>query len=162
MVQRTLGKYAALSVGVDQVGTWLFSSLSTRLETWNSRGMCKDLSRGMKVYEFADLTTSEFVSEFSEENPNIVWSGRKHLETHEYINEPLDQVKSDSCFQSSDEGPLFCVDLNQSWTVGNLVLSSFIPRVLRTCHIFIGSRLKALGCEQNQTFGHHGVMFMVC
>ena len=48
---------------------------------------------------------SEFVSEYPEENPNIVWSGRKHLETHEYINEPLDQVKPDSCFQSSDEGP---------------------------------------------------------
>ena len=70
----------------------------------------------MKVNEFADLTTSEFVSEYSEENSNIVWSGRKHLETHEYINEPLDQVKPDSCFQSSDEGPslFFCVDLNQS------------------------------------------------
>ena len=25
VAQRTLGKYAALSVGVDQVGTWLFS-----------------------------------------------------------------------------------------------------------------------------------------
>ena len=45
---------------------------STRLEIWNSRGMCKDLSRGMKVNEFADLTTSEFVSEYLEENPNIV------------------------------------------------------------------------------------------
>ena len=42
------------------------------------------------------------------------------------------------------------------------MLSSFIPRVLRTCHIFIGSRLKALGCEQNQSFWHHGVMFVVC
>ena len=69
--------------------------------------MCKDLSRGMKVNEFAYLTTSEFVSEHPEENPNIVWSGRKHLETHEYINEPLDQVKPDSCFQSSDKGPSF-------------------------------------------------------
>ena len=59
----------------------------------------------MTVNEFADLTTSEFVSENPEENPNIVWSGRKHLETREYINEPLDQVKPDSCFQSSDEGP---------------------------------------------------------
>ena len=73
----------------------------------------------MKVNEFADLTTSQFVSEYPEENPNIVvWSGRKHLETHEYVNEPLDQVKPDSCFQSSDEGLLvvsfFCVDLNQS------------------------------------------------
>ena len=58
--------------------------------------MCKDLSRGMKVNEFADLTTSEFVSEYPEESPNIVWSGRKHLETHEHINEPLDQVKPDS------------------------------------------------------------------
>ena len=60
--------------------------------------MCKDLSRGMKVNEFADLTTSEFVSEYPEENPNIVWSGRKHFETHEYINEPLDQVKLDTLF----------------------------------------------------------------
>ena len=43
-----------------------------------------------------------------------------------YINEPLDQVKPDNCFQSSDEGPSFlfwegrrvrgglCVDLSQS------------------------------------------------
>ena len=54
----------------------------------------------MKVNEFADLTASEFVSEYPEENPNIVWSGRKHSETHEYINEPFDQVKPDSCFQS--------------------------------------------------------------
>ena len=69
--------------------------------------MCKDLSRGMKVNEVADLTNSEFVYEYLEENPNIVWSGRKHLETHEYINEPLHQVKHDSCFQSSDEGPSF-------------------------------------------------------
>ena len=80
----------------------LLPVLSTRLET---RGMCKDLSHGMKVNELVDLTTSEFVSEYPEENPNIVWSGRKHLETYEHINEPLDQVKPDSCFQSSDEGP---------------------------------------------------------
>ena len=66
-----------------------------------------DLSRGVKVSEFADLTTSEFVSEFSEEEPNIVWSRRKHLETHVNINRPLDPVKLDSCFQSSDEGPFF-------------------------------------------------------
>ena len=67
--------------------------------------MCKDLSCGMKVNEFADLTTIEFVSEYPEENPNIVWSGGNHLATHEYINEPLDQVKLDSCFQSCYEGP---------------------------------------------------------
>ena len=83
VVQRSLGKGAALSVGVDQVGTWLFSLLSTRLEAWNSRGMYMDLSRGLKVNEFADFTASEFVSEYTEEKPNIVWSGRKHLETHE-------------------------------------------------------------------------------
>ena len=69
--------------------------------------MYLDLSRGMNVNEFADLRTSEFVSEYAEEKPNIVWSGR------EYFDEQLD-----SCFQSSDEGPsLFffgCVDLNQS------------------------------------------------
>ena len=78
---------------------------------WNSRGMYLDLSRGMKVNEFADLTTSEFMSEYLEENPNFMWSGRKHLETHEYINEPLDQVKPDSCFQSSDEGPSLLIFL---------------------------------------------------
>ena len=105
MVQRTLGKYAVLSVGVDQVGTWLFPVMSTRLEIWNSRGMYMDLCRGMKVNEFAELTTSDFVSEYPEEKPNIVWSGWKRLETHEYVDEPLDQVKPDSCFQSSDEGP---------------------------------------------------------
>ena len=59
----------------------------------------------MKVNEFAVLTTSEFVSEYSEEKPYIVWSGRKHLESHEYVDEQLDQVKPDSCFQSSDERP---------------------------------------------------------
>ena len=76
VVQRILGKYAALSVGVDQVGTWLFSLLSTRLETWNSRGMYMDLSRGMKVNEFADLTTSEFVSEYTrgETQHCVEWS----------------------------------------------------------------------------------------
>ena len=96
VVQRTLGTYAALSVGVDSTSRVIDQVV------WNSRGMYMDLSRGMKVNEFADLTISEFVPEYPEENPNIVWSGRKHLETHEYINEPLDQVKPDSCFQSSD------------------------------------------------------------
>ena len=33
----------------------------------------------MKVNEFADLTTTGFVSEYPEENPNIMWSGRKQL-----------------------------------------------------------------------------------
>ena len=100
-----------------RLGTWFFPLL-TRLETWSSRVVYLDPSRGMKVNEFADLT-SEFVSEYTEDKHNIVWSGRKHLETHECVDEPLDQVKSDSCFQSSDEGPslLFffcCVDLNQN------------------------------------------------
>ena len=99
VVQRTLE-----STQLSLLVSTLLPVLSTRLEIWNSRGVCKELSRGMKVNEFADLTTSEFVSEYLEENPNIVWSGRKHLKTHEYINEPLDQVKPDSCFQSSDEG----------------------------------------------------------
>ena len=104
--QRTLGKYAALSVGVDQVGNLvLFPLLPTRLEIWSSRGMCLDLSSGMKVNDFADLTTSEFVSEYTGYKPNSVWSGREHLETHEYVHGPLDQVKPGSCFQSSDEGP---------------------------------------------------------
>ena len=72
VVQRTLGKYAALSGVVDQVGTWLFSLLTTRLETWNSRGMYMDLSRGMKVNEFADATASEFVS--GETQHCVEWS----------------------------------------------------------------------------------------
>ena len=52
VVQRTLGKYA------------------------DSRGMYMDLSRGMKVNEFADLTSREFVSEYTEEKPNmcVEWS----------------------------------------------------------------------------------------
>ena len=36
----------------------LLPVLSTRLEIWYSRGMYLDLSRGMKVNEFADLTVS--------------------------------------------------------------------------------------------------------
>ena len=88
-----------------RLGTWLFPVLPTRLETWISRVVHLELSRGMKVNEFADLTSSELVSEYIEDKPNIVWSGRKHLETHEYVDEPLDQVKPDSCFHSSDEGP---------------------------------------------------------
>ena len=88
-----------------RLGTWFLPLLPTRLETWNCRVVYLDLSRGMKVNEFADLTTSEFVFEYTEEKPNIVWTGRTHLETHEYVDEPLDQVKPDSCFQSIDEGP---------------------------------------------------------
>ena len=79
--------------------------------------MYVDLSRGMKVNEFADLTTSEFVSEYPEENPGIVWSGRKHLETHEYINEPLDQVKPNCAFSHVMKVPpccFMCADLSQS------------------------------------------------
>ena len=37
--------------------------------------MYMDLSHGMKVNKFAHLTTSQFVSEYPVENPNIVWSG---------------------------------------------------------------------------------------
>ena len=59
----------------------------------------------LKVNEFADLTTSEFVSQYTEYKSNIVWSGRKHLGTHEYFDEPLDQVKPGNCSQSSNEGP---------------------------------------------------------
>ena len=88
--------------------TQLSLLLLIRLETWNSRGMHMDLSRGVKMNEFADLTTSEFVSKFAEEKTNIVWSCRKHSETHEYINEPLDQAEGPSLFF------LLCVDLDQS------------------------------------------------
>ena len=83
--------------------------MPNRLETWNSRVVYLDLSRGMKVNEFTDLTTSEFVSGYTGYKPNIVWIGRKHLDTHEYVDEPLDHVKLGSCFQSSDESPSFFV-----------------------------------------------------
>ena len=48
-----------------------------------------------------------------------------------------------------------------------LVCFSFLvtcvsPRVGRSCHIFIGSGLMALGSERNKSFWHLGVMFMVC
>ena len=33
---------------------------------------------------------SEFVSEYTGYQANIVWSGREHLGTHEYVDEPLD------------------------------------------------------------------------
>ena len=91
------------------------TQLSTRWETWTSRGMYMNLSRGMKVNEIADLTTSEFASEFTEEKPNIVWSGRKHFETHEYINEPLDQVTLTVAFSQVIRSlVVFFVDLKQS------------------------------------------------
>ena len=105
VVQRTLGKYAAPPVGVDQVGNLVLSLvLPTRLETWKSRVVYLDLF-SLSWKEFPHLTTSEFVSEYTGYEPNIVWSGRKHLETHGYVDEPLDQVEPGSCFQSSDEGP---------------------------------------------------------
>ena len=59
VVQRTLE-----STQLSLLVSTLLPVLSTRLEIWNSRGMCKDLFRGTKVNEFADLTTSEFVSEY--------------------------------------------------------------------------------------------------
>ena len=67
VVQRTLER-TQLSLLVST----LLPVLSTKLEIWNYCSMCKDLSRGVKVNEFADLTTSEFVSEYPEENPNVV------------------------------------------------------------------------------------------
>ena len=142
-----------------RLGTWFFPVLPIRLENLEFFVVYLELSRGMKVNEFADLASSEFVSEYTEDKPNIVWSGRKHLETHEYVDEPLDQVKHDSFFQSSDEGRslLFffvCVDLS-------LVLSSFIPRVLRTCHIFIYQDSGPWVASKIRHFWHRGVMFMV-
>ena len=85
-----------------RLGTWFFPVLPTRLEPWNSRVVYLELSRGVQVNEFADLTSSEFVSDYTEDKPNIVWSGRKHFETYEYVDEPHEQVKPDSCFQSND------------------------------------------------------------
>merc|ERR1712227_548259 len=49
----------------------------------------QNLSYRLKVNEFADLTTSEFVSQYTGYKPNNVWSGLKHLGTHEYVGEPL-------------------------------------------------------------------------
>ena len=46
---------------------------------WKASSAYLDLSRGMKVNEFADLTTSEFVSKYTGYKLNIVWSGRKHF-----------------------------------------------------------------------------------
>ena len=89
VVQRTLGKYAALSVGVDEVGNLVLSRVAEQVGTWNFRVVYLELSRGMKVNEFADC---EFVSEYTDDECNIVWSGRKHLGTHEHFDEPLDQV----------------------------------------------------------------------
>ena len=99
--------------------------------------MYMDLSRGMKVNEFADLTTSEFVSEYREEKPNIVWSGRRHLETHEYMNEPLDHVKPDSCFLSQvmKVPPCFFV-----WTWIRAELSGCHPSFPGLC-VFVTSSL---------------------
>merc|ERR1711991_525744 len=49
----------------------------------------QNLSYRLKVNEFADLTTSEFVSQYTGYKPQNVWSGLKHLGTHEYVGEPL-------------------------------------------------------------------------
>merc|ERR1712209_129004 len=49
----------------------------------------QNLSYRLKVNEFADLTTSEFVSQYTGYKPNNVWSGLKHLGTHGYVGEPL-------------------------------------------------------------------------
>ena len=67
VVQRTLEKYVALSVGVD--------SLSRVI---NQIGNLKLYVQGPLLWY-----ASEFMSEYPEENPNIVWSGWKHLETYE-------------------------------------------------------------------------------
>ena len=74
---------------------------------WKLSTAYLDFFRGTKVNEFADLTTSDIVSEYAGYEPNIMWSGRKHLGTHEYVDEPLDQVKPCNCFQLSDERPSF-------------------------------------------------------
>merc|ERR1712012_1371216 len=49
----------------------------------------QNLTYRLKVNEFADLTTSEFVSQYTGYKPQNVWSGLKHLGTHEYVGEPL-------------------------------------------------------------------------
>ena len=62
-----------------QVGNLVLSLVADQVGNLNSRVVYLDLSRGMKVNEFADLTTSEFVSEYTGFKPNSVWSGREHL-----------------------------------------------------------------------------------
>merc|ERR1712064_139325 len=49
----------------------------------------QNLSYRLKVNEFADLTTSEFVSQYTGYKPSNVWSGLKHLGTHGDVGEPL-------------------------------------------------------------------------
>jgi len=49
----------------------------------------RNLSFSLKVTEFADLQNSEFVSQYTGFKPNNVWSGLKHLGTHEYVGQPL-------------------------------------------------------------------------
>merc|ERR1712107_514787 len=78
----------------------------------------QNLSYRLKVNEFADLTTSEFVSQYTGYKPNNVWSGLKHLGTHGYVGEPLADavdwttkgavtpVKNQSSFQSYSSGVL--------------------------------------------------------
>ena len=55
---------------------------------WKVSSAYLDLSCGMKVNEFADLTTGEFVSEHTKYKSNTVWTGRKHLTNHS-ISETL-------------------------------------------------------------------------
>merc|ERR1712227_541260 len=57
----------------------------------------QNLTYRLKVNEFADLTTSEFVSQYTGYKPQNVWSGLKHLGTHEYVGEPLADTVDSGC-----------------------------------------------------------------
>ena len=102
VVQRTLEKYAALSLLVST----LLPVLSTRLEIWTSRGVYKDFSRGVKVSEFADLITSEFVSEYPEETALNYDTGLKPTAKYRLFEPPatveLSLISFGLCEQSSD------------------------------------------------------------
>ena len=52
----------------------------------------QDHSYRLKVNKSTELTTSEYVSQYTGYKLNNVWSGLKHLGTHEYVGEPLVDV----------------------------------------------------------------------
>ena len=64
--------------------TWRFLCFVQRSGEWLNMES-KNLSYSLKVNEFAALTTSESVSQYTGYNPNNVWSGLKstHVEIHD-------------------------------------------------------------------------------
>ena len=69
-------------------GTCSSSLTATDYTTTNAQ----NLSNRWKVNEFADSTTSEFVSQCTGYTPSIVWSGLEHSGVHEYVGQSLVDV----------------------------------------------------------------------